>query len=56
MVFIEKKISGKKKKVCNGHVTVARGMGGEGSSQRSYDRWGGGGGGEEEEEREGGME
>ena len=30
----------KKKKVCNGHVTVARGRGG---SQRSYERWGGGG-------------
>ena len=29
--------------MCNGHVTVARGRGGEGrggSSQRSYDRWG----------------
>ena len=35
----------KKKEVCNGHMTVARGSGGEGSSQRSYDRWGGGGGG-----------
>ena len=43
----------KKEQVSNGHVTVARGMGGEGrevgSSQRSYDRWalgeGGGGGG-----------
>ena len=29
--------------MCNGHVTVARGRGGEGSSQRSYDRLGGGG-------------
>ena len=42
------KISEKKiiKEVCNGHVTVARGMGWEGSrlsSQRSYDRWGKGG-------------
>ena len=36
----------KKKRVCNGHMTVARG--GEGI-QRSYDRWGGGGGGGGEE-------
>ena len=41
-VFIERKIS-EKKKVCNGHVTVAKGRGGEGSSQRSYDRWAAGG-------------
>ena len=45
--------------MCNGHVTVARGRGGEGtggSSQRSYDRWGAGGAGWEggEEERGGG--
>ena len=31
-------------------MTVARGRGGEGSSQQSYDRWGGGGG-----EEEGGL-
>ena len=39
----------KKKRLCNGHMTVARG--GEGS-QWSYDRWGKGGGGA----RGGGME
>ena len=45
----------KKKEVRNGHMTVAKGRGGEGSSQRSYDRWGGGGGGGVGGRRKGGS-
>ena len=47
-IYREKNKGEKKKEVCNGHVTVARGRGREGmggSSQRSYDRWGAGWGG-----------
>ena len=35
----------KQKEVCNGHVTVARGRGGLGSSQEEEGHGGGGGGG-----------
>ena len=41
----------KQKEVCNGHVTIARGTGGLGSSQRSYDHWGAWGEGGQEKRR-----